>query len=59
MLQCLGDHETTLVLAEVHKGDYINHIGGKTISHKFLRKGYHCPTLMIDIIAFIKKCDQC
>ena len=58
MLWCLGKHETSMVLAKVHKGVCINHIGEKAIAHKFLREGYYWHTLMKDNIAFIKKCNQ-
>lgn len=32
MLWCLGEHETILVLVEVHKGAYNSHIGGKSLA---------------------------
>lgn len=37
MLWFLGKHESSLVLVEVHKGPYINQIGGKSLAHKLLR----------------------
>lgn len=59
MLRFLGEHESALVLAEVHKGAYNNQIGGKTLTHKLLRVRYYWHTLMKDNIAFIKGCDKC
>lgn len=38
-LWCLGKHETTWVLAKVHKGSCNSHIGGKPLAHKLLRVG--------------------
>ena len=59
MMRCMDDHETTLVLVEVHKGACNNHIGRKGLAYKLLMAGYYWPTLMKYIIAFIKRCDQC
>lgn len=58
MLWCLGEHETALVLAKVHKGACGSYIGGKALTHKLLRGGYYCPTLMKDNITFVNKCDR-
>lgn len=59
MLRCLGEHETTLVLVEVHKGAYSSHICEKALTHKLLRAGYYWYTLIKDNITFVKRCDQC
>lgn len=59
MLQCLGEDEISLVLAEVHKGVGIIHFGGKTLAHKILTAGYYWLTLIKDIIVIVKKCNQC
>lgn len=58
MLRCLGEHETALVLVEVHMGACSSQIGKKGLTHKLLREGYYWPTLMKDDITFIKRCDQ-
>lgn len=58
MLGYMGEHEIILVLVEVHKGACNNHIEGKALTHKLLREGYYWPTLMKDIIIFVKKCDK-
>lgn len=39
MLRCLGEHETTMVLAEVHNGACNSHIGEKALTHKLLWAG--------------------
>lgn len=59
MLQCFSEHETLLVLTEVHKGACSSHISGKALAHKLLRAWYYWHTLMKDIIAFVKRYDQC
>lgn len=58
MLQFLGEHETSLVLVEVHRGVYNSHINGKALAHKLLRAGYYWNIIMKNSIAFVKKCDQ-
>lgn len=51
MLRRMGEHETALVLMEVHKSAYNSHIGVKALTHKILmvglllacpNEGYHC-----------------
>lgn len=51
MLQCMGEHKTTLVLTEVHKSARSSHIGVKALAYKILmvvlllaypNEGYHC-----------------
>lgn len=37
MLRCLGEHEIIQVLAEIHKGAYNSHIGGKALTENLLR----------------------
>lgn len=59
MLWCIGEHETSMVLVQVHKGACISLIGRKTLSHKLLRAEYYKSTLMKDIIFFFKKWNQC
>lgn len=59
MLRSLGEHEITLVLAEVHKEACDSHIGRPTLNNKLLRVGYYWHTLMKDNMTFIKKCDKC
>lgn len=34
ILRCLGEQETTLVLAEFHQGVCVSHIGGRALTHK-------------------------
>lgn len=58
MLRCMGEYESSLVLAKVHKGAYNSHIGRKSLAHKLLRVVYYWPTLMKNITAFFKKYNQ-
>lgn len=51
-------HKITLVLDEVHQGDYGNHIGRRALSHKLLRAGYYWSSLMRGITTFVKKYDK-
>lgn len=52
MLRCLGKHETSLVLAEVHNGACHSHNGRKAIAYKLLRVGYYWHTMMKENITF-------
>ena len=41
LLRCLEPDEARTVLAEVHEGVCGEHIGGRTLAHKILRRGYY------------------
>lgn len=43
MLWCRGEHETALVLIEVHQRARGSHIDGRALTHKILRPGYYWP----------------
>lgn len=52
------EHNTTLVLVEVHQGVYGSIIDGWTLARKLLKAGYYWPTLMKDSITFVRKCNK-
>lgn len=57
MLRWLEEYENAFVLTEVHHGACSSHSGGRAFTHKLLRAEYYWPTLMKDIMVFIKKYD--
>lgn len=58
MLTCLGEHEISLVLVDVRRGDCDNYIGGRALADKLLGPGLYWTSLMNDNIIFVKRCDK-
>nr|KYP74139.1 Uncharacterized protein K02A2.6 [Cajanus cajan] len=48
--------EADYVMREVHKGICGMHSGARTTVSKLLRVGYYWPTMNIDCLTFVKKC---
>ncbi|XP_077242600.1 uncharacterized protein LOC143883127 [Tasmannia lanceolata] len=58
-LKCLGPIDATRSVREVHEGICGEHLGGKALAHKILRKGYYWPTLRKDASELVKKSVVC
>ncbi|KAK3008884.1 hypothetical protein RJ639_015419 [Escallonia herrerae] len=58
-LRCLRPSESVYALQEVHEGICGQHLGGRTLAQKILRKGYYWPTMQKDAIEFTRRCDKC
>nr|XP_009390432.1 PREDICTED: uncharacterized protein LOC103976831 [Musa acuminata subsp. malaccensis] len=59
LLRCLEPDEVRTVLAEVHEGIRGEHIGGRTLAHKILSKGYYRPTMCRDAKVYVQQCSSC
>ena len=59
LLRCLEKEDAKKVMIDLHDGLAGGHFYGYTITHKFLRAGYYCPTLFKDAHAHVRKCDIC
>ncbi|GKV15791.1 hypothetical protein SLEP1_g26542 [Rubroshorea leprosula] len=51
--------QRSTIVEEIHEGEYVTHIGGKTLARKLLRHGYYWPTLVEDAQSYVKKCSTC
>ena len=58
-LRCLGNEEADYVLREVHEGICGNHLGSRSLVHKFMRAGYYWFTMQKDAETYVKTCDKC
>ncbi|KAL5567724.1 hypothetical protein UlMin_024299 [Ulmus minor] len=58
-LLCLDEDRGKFTLEEVHADVCGNHSSGRTLAHRILRQGYYWPTIQIDSLDFIRKCDKC
>ncbi|XP_074330359.1 uncharacterized protein LOC141667658 [Apium graveolens] len=58
-LKFLRPLEAEKALKEAHEGICGQHLGGRTLAHKITWLGFHWPTMLADVKAYVKKCDGC
>ena len=58
-LKCVDEEESQYILAEIHQGIYGNHAGLKSLVNKAIITGYFQPTMQVDAMELVKKCDRC
>lgn len=58
IVKCLDESEAAYPLVEVHEGIFRQHLGGRALAKKVLRKGYYWPTMTHNAMEFVKKCEQ-
>ncbi|RDX97189.1 Gypsy retrotransposon integrase-like protein 1, partial [Mucuna pruriens] len=59
LLRCVDGDEALYIIQEVHEGICGTHIGARALAGKIARAGYYWPTLKIDCMNYVKKCDRC
>ena len=59
MLKCVEETKVPDILQEIHEGINAQHLGGKSLARKALRAGYYWPTMQLDAMEHVKKCDRC
>ena len=58
-LKCVDEDEAKYILEEIHEGVYRDHAGPRSLVSKVIRTGYFWPTMQVDAIELVKKCDKC
>ena len=58
-LKCVDEDETNYILKEVHKGVCGDHVGPRSLVSKVIRTCYFWPTMQVDAVELVKKCDKC
>ena len=58
-LKCLTPKQSQYVLAELHEGICGNHPRGRTLAYRAHTQGYYWPTMKLDAVNYVKKCDPC
>ena len=58
-LKCVDEDEAKYILKEIHEGIYGDHAGPKSLVSKVIRTGYFWPTMQVDGVELVKKCDKC
>jgi len=53
-LRCLGPDKAKKVMQEIHDGDYGNHAGGQSLSHKAINQGCYWPKTFHDAKEYLK-----
>ena len=58
-LKCVDEEEARYILEEIHRGVCSDHAGPKSLVNKVVRTGYFWPTMQVDAVEIVKRCDKC
>ena len=58
-LKCVDEDKAKYILEEIHEGVCGDLAGPKSLVSKVIRTGYFWPTMQVDAIELVKKCDKC
>ena len=58
-LKCVDDDEAKYILEEIHEGICGNHAGPRSLVSKATRTNYFWPTMQVDALELVKKCEKC
>ena len=58
-LKCVDKEEARYILEEIHGGVCGDHAGPRSLVNKVVRTGYFWPTMQVDAVEIVKRCDKC
>ena len=58
-LKYVDDDEAKYILEEIHEGICGDHAGPRSLVSKVIQTGYFWPTMQVDAVELVKKCDKC
>ena len=58
-LKCVDEDKAKYILEEIHQGVRGDHAGPRSLVSKVIQIGYFLPTIQMDTIKLVKKCDKC
>ena len=58
-LKCVDKEEAKYILEEIHQGICRDHTGLRSLVNKAIQTGYFWPTMKVDAVEHVKKCDRC
>ena len=58
-LKCVDEKEAKYILEEIHGGICGDYAGPRSLVNKVIRTGYFWPTMQVDAVELVKKCDKC
>jgi len=57
-LKCVDEEEAKYILEKIHEGVCGDHAGPRSLVGKVIRIGYFWPTMQVDAMKLVKKCDK-
>ena len=58
-LKCVDEEEAKYILEEIHERVCGDHAGPRSLVSKVIRTGYFWPTMQVNAMELVKKCDKC
>ena len=58
-LKCVDEEEAKYILEEIHEGVCGNYAGSISLVSKVIRTSYFWPTMQVDAMELVKRCDKC
>ena len=58
-LLCLHPGKVNQLLAELHEGVCGGHVGGRSLAHRVMTRGFWWPKMQNDAVEYIQKCERC
>ena len=58
-LKCVDEDEAKYILEEIHEGICGDHAGPRSLVSKVIWTGYFLPTMQVDAVELVKRCDKC
>ena len=58
-LLCLHPGKVSELLAELHEGVCGGHVGGCSLAHRAMTRGFWLPKMRNDAAEYVRRCEQC
>ena len=58
-LKCVDEDEVKYILEEIHEGICGDHAFPRSLVSKVIRTDYFWPTMQVDAVELVKKCNKC
>jgi len=58
-LKCVDEEEARYILKEIQRGVCSDHASLRSLVNKVIQTGYFWPTMQVDAVEIVKKCDKC
>ena len=58
-LKCVDEDEAKYILEEIHERVCGDHAGPRLLVSKVIWTGYFWPTMQVDAVELVKRCDKC
>ena len=58
-LKCVDEEEVRYILEEIHGGICYDHTNPRSLANKVIRTSYFWPTMQVDAVEIVKKCNKC